>query len=62
MVMVCLEVFPPLQLESLQEQLVAAEQARLALQREVEQLRALGVQQVGFTAGWTPAHLAVLLV
>lgn len=35
------------QLETLQEQLVAAEQARMALQQEVEQLRALGVQQVG---------------
>lgn len=37
---------PPLQLEALQQQLVAAEQQRLELVREVEQLRAMGVQQV----------------
>lgn len=39
------------QLEALQEQLVAAEQARMALQQEVEQLRALGVQQVRLRCG-----------
>lgn len=36
-----------LQLEALQAQLEAAEQESRELRREVEQLRALGVQQVG---------------
>jgi DNA repair exonuclease SbcCD ATPase subunit len=49
------------QLEALQEQLVAAEQARLALQQEVDQLRSLGVQQeLALTAAASPRDVSPL--